>query len=116
MSVADLQELEEIKGLVSRGQQLGVLTFAEISGATWYVIGGTSAASPLWAAYAALINQTRLGNSLTSLGFLAPTIYQVAASSIYGSTFHDIADGSTNLFYRAETGYDLSTGRGFLMR
>ena len=33
MSVADLQELEEIKGLVSRGQQLGVLTYAEISGA-----------------------------------------------------------------------------------
>jgi RNA polymerase primary sigma factor len=33
MSVADLQELEEIKGLVTRGQQLGVLTFAEISGA-----------------------------------------------------------------------------------
>jgi RNA polymerase primary sigma factor len=33
MSVADLQELEEIKGLVARGQQLGVLTFAEISGA-----------------------------------------------------------------------------------
>src|ERR1700685_4541016 len=31
MSVADLQELEEIKGLVSRGQQLGVLTFSEIS-------------------------------------------------------------------------------------
>ena len=30
MSVADLQELEEIKGLVNRGQQLGVLTFAEI--------------------------------------------------------------------------------------
>ena len=33
MSVADLQELEEIKGLVTRGQQLGVLTFAEIAGA-----------------------------------------------------------------------------------
>jgi RNA polymerase primary sigma factor len=33
MSVADLQELEEIKSLVNRGQQLGVLTFAEISGA-----------------------------------------------------------------------------------
>src|SRR3989440_5000536 len=33
MSVADLQELEEIKGLVSRGQQLGGLTFAEIAGA-----------------------------------------------------------------------------------
>src|SRR3977135_3936253 len=33
MSVAELQELEEIKGLVNRGQQLGVLTFAEIAGA-----------------------------------------------------------------------------------
>src|SRR5438105_3217969 len=33
MSVADLQELEEIKGLVTRGQQLGVLTYAEIAGA-----------------------------------------------------------------------------------
>src|SRR5438067_545549 len=33
MSVADLQELEEIKGLVNRGQQLGVLTYAEIAGA-----------------------------------------------------------------------------------
>ena len=33
MSVADLQELEEIKGLVNRGQQLGVLTYSEIAGA-----------------------------------------------------------------------------------
>ena len=31
MSVAELQELEEIKGLLSRGQQLGVLTYAEIT-------------------------------------------------------------------------------------
>src|ERR1017187_7316688 len=31
MSVAELQELEEIKGLVNRGQQLGVLTYAEIA-------------------------------------------------------------------------------------
>ena len=31
MSVAELQELEEVKALVNRGQQLGVLTFAEIS-------------------------------------------------------------------------------------
>src|SRR6201986_1558288 len=31
MSVADLQELEEIEGLVTRGQQLGVLTYADIA-------------------------------------------------------------------------------------
>src|SRR5665213_1557253 len=34
MSVAELQELEEVKGLVTRGQQVGVLTYAEISAAT----------------------------------------------------------------------------------
>jgi RNA polymerase primary sigma factor len=33
MSGAELQELEEVKGLVARGQQVGVLTYAEIAGA-----------------------------------------------------------------------------------
>ncbi len=33
MSVAELQELEEVKALVHRGQQVGVLTFAEVNGA-----------------------------------------------------------------------------------
>jgi RNA polymerase primary sigma factor len=33
MSLADLQELDEVKGLVDRGQQLGVLTFAQVAGA-----------------------------------------------------------------------------------
>src|SRR4051794_15157220 len=31
MSVVDLQELEEVKGLLLKGQQLGVLTFGEIA-------------------------------------------------------------------------------------
>ena len=30
MLVAELQELEEVKGLITRGQQLGVLTFGDI--------------------------------------------------------------------------------------
>ena len=34
MSGADLQELEEVKGLVARGLQIGVLTYAEIATAT----------------------------------------------------------------------------------
>jgi RNA polymerase primary sigma factor len=34
MSLADLQDQEEVKGLISRGQQLGVLTHAEIAAAT----------------------------------------------------------------------------------
>jgi hypothetical protein len=31
--VADLQELEEVKGLITRGLQIGVLTYAEIMAA-----------------------------------------------------------------------------------
>ena len=34
MSEADLQELEEVKGLIARGLQVGVLTYAEIATAT----------------------------------------------------------------------------------
>jgi RNA polymerase primary sigma factor len=34
MSATELQELEEVKGLVARGQQVGVLTYAEIETAT----------------------------------------------------------------------------------
>jgi RNA polymerase primary sigma factor len=33
MSVAELQELEEIKGLIAKGEQIGVLTYAEIKSA-----------------------------------------------------------------------------------
>src|SRR3712207_7882466 len=31
MSVAELQELEEVKNLLARGQELGVLTYAEVA-------------------------------------------------------------------------------------
>jgi RNA polymerase primary sigma factor len=34
MSVAELRELEEVKGLITRGEQVGVLTYAEIATAT----------------------------------------------------------------------------------
>ena len=34
MSATELQELEEVKGLIARGQQVGVLTYAEIATAT----------------------------------------------------------------------------------
>ena len=34
MSAAELQELDEVKGLIARGLQVGVLTYAEIATAT----------------------------------------------------------------------------------
>ena len=78
----------------------------------WTVFGGTSCAAPLWAAFTALVNQSRASNGLGALGFPNPTIYALGQSANYASTFHDIADGSTNLFYPAVEGYDLATGWG----
>jgi subtilase family serine protease len=77
------------------------------------VVGGTSASAPLWAAYTSLINQQRTANGLTTtLGFLNPLLYPLAASSSsYNADFHDITTGS-NLFYQAGTGYDDATGLG----
>src|SRR5438270_13646552 len=34
MSAAELQDLEEVRGLIARGLQVGVLTYAEVSTAT----------------------------------------------------------------------------------
>jgi RNA polymerase primary sigma factor len=34
MSVAELREFDEVKGLIARGEQIGVLTYGEIAGAT----------------------------------------------------------------------------------
>lgn len=75
------------------------------------VVGGTSAAAPLWAAYTALINQQRALNGLGTLGFMNPLLYPFASSSSYAADFHDIVTGS-NLFYQAGTGYDDASGLG----
>lgn len=78
----------------------------------WGVVGGTSAAAPAWAAFAALVNQARLANSQAPLGLANPALYAIAKTSAYANDFHDIADGSTNLYYPAVTGYDMATGLG----
>ncbi len=76
------------------------------------VFGGTSAAAPLWAAYTALVNQQRAVLSQATLGFANPTLYQYGTGASYAQGFHDIADGSTNLFYVTKAGYDNATGLG----
>ena len=81
-------------------------------GPGWGGYNGTSASSPLWAAFLADVNQARAAKSLAAVGFSNPAIYQQAESSSYATLFHDIADGSNNLFYKAVKGYDNSTGWG----
>jgi subtilase family serine protease len=78
----------------------------------WYIFGGTSCASPLWAAFTALVNQQRASNGSSPLGFANPILYQLAQGGNYSSYFHDIADQSTNLWYIAVAGYDDATGLG----
>ncbi len=81
------------------------------------VSGGTSAASPLWAGFTALVNQQALAAGRPPVGFLNPALYAIGQGLSYGACFHDITTGNntwdqspTNFF--AVPGYDLCTGWG----
>ena len=65
------------------------------------VVGGTSAAAPLWAALVAVINQKKG----TPVGFVNPTLYPDIKD------FHDITQGN-NGAYKAGPGWDACTGLG----
>ena len=73
--------------------------------------GGTSFATPMWAAYVALVNQQLAANGQGTIGFIDPTIYQQNVGSQYAADFHDITSGTSGS-YSAVTGYDLVTGWG----
>lgn len=80
-------------------------------------VGGTSAATPLWAGFTALVNEQATNKDLPSVGFLNPAIYAIGLSTNYLNCFHDITTGNnTNLVvskaYFAVPGYDLATGWG----
>jgi kumamolisin len=73
--------------------------------------GGTSFATPMWAAYIALVNQQLAADGDSTIGFIDPTIYAQNVTSAYATDFHDITSGTSGS-YSAETGYDLVTGWG----
>ena len=80
---------------------------------TSFVVGGTSAVAPLWAALVALLNQ-KLGGRV---GFLNPQIYAIKASAM---ALHDVTVGDNrvsyqtfkNVGYSAAVGYDACSGLG----
>jgi hypothetical protein len=80
------------------------------------ITGGTSAAAPLWAGFAALVNQEAAARSQASVGFLNPAIYSIGKELSYTLNFHDITTGNNinNSFnkFSAVPGYDLCTGWG----
>jgi kumamolisin len=73
--------------------------------------GGTSFATPMWAAYIALVNQQLAANGDPTIGFINPTIYAQNVTSSYDTDFHDITSGTSGS-YSAVVGYDLVTGWG----
>jgi hypothetical protein len=98
----------------------------------WFAGGGTSYASPQWAALAALIDEGVTGRRL---GLLTPMLYRVAATN--PSAFTDVTQGSNNYLtpgnteggsanytcgygggpasstcYEATAGYDMASGLG----
>jgi kumamolisin len=75
------------------------------------LIGGTSAAAPLWAAMTARVNQLRSSEGFNPLGFANPTLYTLASGSSYNTLFNDITSGN-NGYYSAGTGYDNASGWG----
>ena len=78
---------------------------------------GTSCAAPLWAGFAALVNQQATNTLKPPVGFLNPALYAIGKSPNYALAFHDTTTGNsysgispTN--YPAVPGFDLCTGWG----
>ncbi len=76
----------------------------------WVIMGGTSLSAPLWAGFAAMINQFLLANGGHALGNLNSTLYRAAGGSRQPA-FHDVTRGG-NAVYTAGPGFDLVTGLG----
>ena len=90
----------------------------------YFRVGGTSASAPLWAGFAALVNQNSLRNGGSLLGFPNPSLYTFGPggsnAGLYNTVFHDINDLSTNSVdpvttdtqFLATPGFDDATGLG----
>ncbi len=78
----------------------------------WLVVGGTSAASPLWGALVALADQ----GCAATVGLANPALYGLGAAD--SPAFTDVTSGDNDLtntnggLYPAGPGYDMATGWG----
>ncbi len=94
----------------------GYIIYDEQEGATgWEAIGGTSGASPLWAAVLAVAASAD-GNTV-GYGAMNPILYQLAQASP-GTYLNDVTtgnndyNGTNSAQYSAASGYDMATGLG----
>jgi pro-kumamolisin-like protein/subtilase family protein len=85
--------------------------FFVVNGGQLTSIGGTSAATPFWAASMLLIKQYAQKQGIRRLGFVAPVLYRIASTKQPYPPFHDVVAGG-NRYYRAGPGWDYVTGLG----
>jgi subtilase family serine protease len=84
---------------------------AGCSAGGWLSLGGTSAATPVWAASTLLLNQYMHNQGKVRWGFANPMLYALASVKQPYSPFNDITSGD-NLYYPATPNYDLASGLG----
>lgn len=75
------------------------------------VVGGTSAAAPLWAGVATDTNAFLTAQGHARLGNANATLYRLFNTTQSFTAYHDITAGN-NLHFNATTGYDLASGIG----
>jgi subtilase family serine protease len=106
----------------------GVLTYIGFLGGAnngYYIVGGTSAATPQLAGVVALANQVRQQNSKQPIGYLNPVLYQLPASAFNDTVPLTFGTGAgvtileSNQLYGSgipgmstTSGWDLTTGWG----
>jgi len=90
----------------------------------WQTVGGTSSATPIWAAMLALVNSSAAcaenSETASGVGFVSPLLYAVASdSNAYKASFNDVTTGNNDsygldngLVFPASSGYDLASGLG----
>jgi kumamolisin len=81
------------------------------TGGAMTVAGGTSAATPFWAASMALVAEYAAEHGAGQLGFVDPTLYAIGARPQLAPAFHDVTIGA-NRYYPASAGWDFATGLG----
>lgn len=104
----------------------GAITIYDADYGGWLTIGGTSSATPIWAAFLADINASTSCTSTKGVGFVTPLLYAVASNpTTYAESFNDITVGNNDVFglgttattgdtplFAAGTGYDMASGLG----
>ncbi len=102
----------------------GAITVYQKAFGGWGTTGGTSSATPIWAATLALVNASPACASRPAtrhgVGFVSPLLYSVASNQArYRASFTDVTAGNNDVYgldngkvFPAAAGYDLASGLG----